>query len=173
MASENIDAAGGSSTFNTRIPGLGDNANIQEALRIYHYGLSEGSDAIPSDANLISGSIAGHFKAVSNRVLSLESKGLGSTYSSSEPTAQIVATPPPAVPNTIPTGYIWVDANSSAPTFNSTGTQALSVARYQNDLPTGTIPEGALWVDKNSSPLTMYVYDGTLNSWREIGSEES
>jgi hypothetical protein len=173
MASENIDAAGGISEFNTRIPGLGDNANIQEALRIYHYGLSLGTDSIPSDTGLIPGSIAGHFKAVSNRVLSLESKGLGSTYASSEPTSQIVAAPPPSVPNTIPTGYIWVDANSAAPTFNTTGTQALSVARYQDEAPAGNIPDGSLWVDKNSSPLTMYVYDGTLNLWREIGSEES
>lgn len=161
MASENIDAAGGTSTFNTRIPGLGDNANIQEALRVYHYGLSEGSDAIPSDANLIAGSIAGHFKAVSSRVSVLEGNGIGSKYSTEA-----------TLPTTIPNGFLWVDAESSSPTFNNTGTQALSVARYQNDLPVGNIPDGALWVDKNSSPLTMYVYDSVLG-WREIGGEES
>jgi hypothetical protein len=161
MASENIDAAGGSTTFNTRIPGLGDNANIQEALRVYHYGLSEGSDAIPTDANLIAGSIAGHFKAVSTRVSALENTGIGSKYSTEE-----------TLPTTIPNGFLWVDSQSSSPTFNNTGAQALSVARYQDDLPTGTIPDGALWVDKNSSPLTMYVYDSVLG-WRDIGGEES
>jgi len=159
MASENIDAAGGTSAFNTRVPGLGDNANIQEALRIYHYGLSEGSDAIPSDENLLAGSITGHFKAVSSRVSALENTGIGSKYSTET-----------TLPATIPDGFLWVDSQSASPTFNSTGTQALSVARYQNDTPTGTIPDGALWVDKNSSPLTMYVYDSTLGVWREIGS---
>jgi hypothetical protein len=162
MASENIDAAGGASLFNTRIPGLGDNANIQEALRVYHYGLSQGNDAIPSDENLISGSIAGHFKTVSNRVSALEQTGIGSKYSAEQ-----------ALPQTLPDGFLWVDSESSSPTFNNSGTQALSVARYQNDAPTGTIPDGALWVDKNSSPLAIYVYDGSLSIWREIGSEES
>ena len=161
MASENIDAAGGISAFNTRIPGLGDNANIQEALRIYHYGLSQGTDTIPSDSTLIPGSIAGHFKSVSTRVSALEKTGIGSKYSTEE-----------TLPTTIPDGFLWIDSESSSPTFNNTGTQALSVARYQNDAPTGTIPDGALWVDKNSSPLTMYVYDSVLG-WRDIGGEES
>jgi hypothetical protein len=161
MASENIDAAGGTTTFNTRIPGLGDNANIQEALRVYHYGLSQGIDTIPSYENLIPSSIAGHFKAVSTRVSALESAGIGSKYSTEA-----------ALPATVPNGFLWIDSESSSPTFNNTGTQALSVARYQDAIPTGNIANGALWVDKNSFPLTMYVYDSVLG-WREIGSVES
>jgi hypothetical protein len=156
MASENIDAAGGTSTFNTRIPGLGDNANIQEALRVYHYGLSSGIDAIPSYENLIPSSIAGHFKAVSTRVSTLESTGIGSKYSTEA-----------ALPETVPNGFLWIDSESSSPTFNYTGAQALSVARYQNEPPTGTIAEGSIWVDKNSSPLRMYVFDAT-SGWRMI-----
>jgi len=161
MASENIDAAGGTTTFNTRIPSLSDNANIQEALRMYHYGLTLATDPIPSYEGLISNSIAGHFKAVSIRVSNLESAGIGSKYSTEA-----------ALPETVPNGFLWIDSESSSPTFNNTGTQALSVARYQDAIPTGNIANGALWVDKNSSPLTMYVYDSVLG-WREIGSVES
>lgn len=161
MASENIDAAGGTTTFNTRIPGLGDNANIQEALRIYHYGLSSGIDAIPSYENLIPSSIAGHFKSVYNRVSALESAGVGSKYSTEA-----------SLPATVPNGFLWIDSESSSPIFNNNGTQALSVAMYQDAMPTGNIANGALWVDKNSSPLSMYVYDSVLG-WREIGSVES
>ncbi len=39
MAEENIDnTVGGTGLFNTKIPGLGDAADIQAALRLYHYG---------------------------------------------------------------------------------------------------------------------------------------
>ena len=162
MASENIDGTtGGTGLFNTAIPSLSDNANIQEALRIYHYGLSEGTSNIPTLETVNPKSIAGNFKLISNRVSTLESSGIGSKYS-----------PEANLPETVPDGFLWVDSQSSSPTFNNTGTQALSIARYQDDIPMGTIPDGALWVDKNSSPLTMYVYDSELG-WREIGSVES
>jgi hypothetical protein len=163
MASENIDGTtGGTGLFNTAIPSLSDNANIQEALRIYHYGLAEGNSTIPTEETVNPKSIAGNFKLISNRVSTLESTGIGSKYSDET-----------TLPEIVPDGFLWVDSQSSSPTFNNTGTQALSVARYQNDMPTGIIPDGALWVDKNSSPLTMYVYDSTLGFWREIGGEES
>jgi hypothetical protein len=119
------------------------------------------SESIPSYENLIPNSIAGHFKAVSTRVSALESAGIGSKYSTEA-----------ALPATVPNGFLWIDSESSSPTFNNTGTQALSVARYQDAIPTGNIANGALWVDKNSFPLTMYVYDSVLG-WREIGSVES
>ena len=162
MSSENIDGTtGGTGLFNTAIPSLADNANIQEALRIYHYGLAEGNSTIPTEETVNPKSVAGNFKLISNRVSTLESTGIGSKYS-----------PETTLPETVPDGFLWVDSQSASPTFNNTGTQALSVARYQDDMPTGTIPDGALWVDKDSSPLAMYVYDGDSSSWRQIGSEE-
>jgi hypothetical protein len=162
MASENIDGTtGGTGLFNTAIPSLSDNANIQEALRIYHYGLAEGNSNIPTEATVNPKSIAGNFKLISNRVSSLESTGIGSKYSTEN-----------TLPAIIPDGFLWVDSESSSPTFNNTGTQALSVARYQTTTPTGNIPEGALWVDKGSDPLTMYVYDSVIG-WRQIGGELS
>jgi hypothetical protein len=160
---ENIDNAGGSGPYNTSIPELSENANIQDALRIYHYGTK-----IPpiNMAAVLENSIAGHLKAVSNRVVSLETTGIGSVYSSSIPTPQNLAQ------TAIPDGFVWVDATSSAPTFNINGLTPVAVARYQTTTPTGTIAEGSLWVDKGSDPLTMYVYDGTVG-WKEIGGDMS
>lgn len=148
MAIENIDGtSGGTGVYNTKMPGLAENANIQTALRLYHYG----TDTPPSSLGLVSDkSIAGYFKAMDTRVVGLETQGIGSTFQTSEPTG------------TIPDGYIWVDEGSAAPVISDL------IARYQTTAPTGTIATGTLWVDSDSSPLTMYVYSGT--AWREIGS---
>ena len=196
---ENIDGTlDGSGPYNTPMPALIDNANIQEALRIYHYG----SKIPPTNMNaVVSSSVAGHLKTMATRVGNLENQGIGSVYSANEPSS-------------IPNGYIWVDADSAAPVFDETVVSVPSVVRYQNSqpttnlkdgmqwvdkddafltmyiynesttswirsnqiakyqtsAPTGNIIEGSLWVDKDSIPLKMYVYDATLVSWREIGA---
>jgi hypothetical protein len=156
MTTENINnKTGVSGPFPTLVPALSTNANIQEALRIYHYGTN-----VPEGINDVSGnSVAGHFKAISGRVSTLEEIGIGSSYSLID-----------ELPEAVEDGFLWVDKNSSAPTFNTDGTLPLSVVRYQTTTPTGTIPNGALWVDKDSTPLKMYVYDSALNIWREIGA---
>ena len=51
MATENIGTK-----YNTQIPSLTENADIQTALKIYHYGQST------EPANLVADSVAGHFK---------------------------------------------------------------------------------------------------------------
>jgi hypothetical protein len=151
---ENIDGTtGGLSPYNTSIPSLAENADIQEALRLYHYG----TKTPPADpANPSSTSVAGYIKTITTRVQAVENQGIGSGYHTVEPAS-------------VPNGYVWVDQSSEAPVFNNNGVPALSVARYQNDAPTGTIAEGSIWVDKNSSPLKMYVFDAT-SGWREIGA---
>jgi hypothetical protein len=196
---ENIDGtAGGLGPYNTAIPALVDNANIQEALRIYHYG-SKFPPATMGD--VIATSVAGHFKTMSTRVGNLENQGVGSRYDNNEPTS-------------VPNGYIWVDGDSAAPIFNSAVVSVPSVVKYQNTqpttnlqdgmqwvdkddaflttyvynqgtttwirsnqiakyqttAPTGNIVEGSLWVDKGSTPLKMYVYDATDLEWKEIGA---
>jgi hypothetical protein len=59
----NIDNTlnGNPELFNTQVPALSDDANIQEALRLYHYG----TDTVPSNpANIEPESVAGYFRAV-------------------------------------------------------------------------------------------------------------
>ena len=160
---ENIDGTiDESGPYNTKMPSLADNANIQEALRVYHYGTT----TPPAIGAVISNSVAGHFKNMSARVTTLETKGIGSVHSSSEPT------PGSLSQTNIPDGFIWVDASSAAPTFNVNGLTPVAVTKYQSTTPTGTIAEGTLWVDKGSDPLTMYVYDGTVG-WKQIGGDMS
>lgn len=63
--------------YKSRIPTLGDDASIEEALRVYHYGIdSYSGQPIPAD------SIEGNFSSLNTRVTSLEStvSGLGTGF---------------------------------------------------------------------------------------------
>lgn len=134
--------------YNTKIPEYSDNADIQEAFKLFLYG----STTIPSlPANIASPSLARHLKDLQDSIDDISDLGIGSSYSATEPTA-------------VTDGYIWVDAD--APIESSI---LVPTALYQDAEPTGTVAEGTLWVDKNSSPLTMYVYDSLLG-WREVGA---
>jgi hypothetical protein len=150
MAIENIDGtSGGTGPFNTSIPGLADNADIQEALRIYHYGTKTPP---PNLAGVTSKSVAGYLKSISDRVQAVESTGIGSGYLTNEPTS-------------IPNGYLWVDADSAAPVFDETVVSVPSVVKYQNAQPTTNLKDGMVWVDKDDQFINTYVYDQTATSW--------
>jgi hypothetical protein len=147
---ENIDGTtSGSGPYNTSIPELVDNANIQEALRIYHYGSLIPPENIEA---VLPSSVAGHLKTMSTRVTGLETQGIGSSYLSSEPSS-------------IPNGYIWVDADSAAPIFDETVVSVPSVVKYQNSAPSTNLKDGMQWVDKDDAFLTMYVYDQGSTTW--------
>lgn len=141
--------------FNTQIPALSQDANIQEALRLYHYGVGAGLPI--TNSQIQSNSVAGHFRALRTDVGVLQSKGVGSVIS-------------PSQPSNADNGFIWVDADSSAAIFETAPESIPSVARYQNNAPTTNLNDGTLWVDKDSSPLKMYVYDLATAAWREIGA---
>lgn len=141
--SENIG-----SIYPTQIPGLEEPADIQAALKLYHYG----SSTVPTtEAGVEPDSIAGHLLGLREDITALETTGVGSVYSSAEPSSPV-------------NGFIWVDSDASIGSISGT------VAAYQNDAPTSGLVDGLLWVDKNSSPLTMYVYDLATTTWKEIGA---
>lgn len=143
MASENIGTI-----YNTQIPGYEDSADIQAALRLYHYGTT----TLPTqDSEIVPNSIAGHIKALDTRIDTIEALGVGSSYSATEPLNP-------------ENGFIWVDSNSSLGLLYGT------VSAYQNSAPTTGLVDGLIWVDKDSSPLTMYVYDAADEEWKEIGA---
>lgn len=94
MASESIG-----SVYPTQIPGYDDAADIQAALKLYHYG----STTVPANEGaLVANSVAGHLKSLDTRLDSVELTGVGSEFSSSEPDS-------PA------DGFIWVDSESTVP----------------------------------------------------------
>jgi hypothetical protein len=97
MASENIGAL-----YPTKMPGYEDPADIQAALRLYHYG-SETYVPTNTDPTQISPqSIAGNLRRIDSQLAVLDSTGIGSDYSSEEPSTPV-------------DGFIWVDADSTVP----------------------------------------------------------
>ena len=143
---ENIDnTENGTGLFNTKIPSLSDAADIQAALRLYHYGRYDFDASNPEDDSL-----AGHLQSLSDRIMDQEDLGVGSEYSATEPVSPVE-------------GYIWVKSDSTPPV-----TAIVSTASYQTTAPTVGLTQGMLWVDSDSSPLKMYVYSGT--EWKEIGA---
>lgn len=151
MAVENIGEI-----FPTKIPGLEETADIQEALRLYHYG-STSYDPDNTDKGILPNpSMAYNLKVLEADIDALQNNGIGSEYVGTQPTD-------------VPDGFIWVDSTSSGAIE-----VALPSVFYQNEEPDTGLTEGMLWVDKDSNPLAMYVYDSVLG-WREIGSysEES
>lgn len=134
----------------TQIPDYTEAADIQAALKLYHYGSTTAPtlDQIGGNGGIIANSVAGHLKALDIRLDGVEAL---SEYQDTAPTSPV-------------DGAIWVDSNSSV--ANITGT----VAAYQNSAPTTNLVNGMLWVDKDSSPLKMYVYDLATTTWKEIGA---
>jgi hypothetical protein len=134
--------------YKTQIPGYEDAADIQAALRTYHYG---STTAPTTEEDIEPYSIAGHFKALDNRVDFIEADPARSVYSDSEPTG-----------TNLVNGYIWVDSTSitgNAPTYGT--------ATYSASAPTQNLTAGTLWVDSDSTPLKLYVWSGL--EWRVIG----
>jgi len=105
MASESIG-----SVYPTQIPGYDDAADIQAALKLYHYG----SSTVPANEGaLVANSVAGHLKSLDTRLDGIESTGIGSDFSSSEPTEP-------------QDGFIWVDSDSVVPIIQNPTWQLLS-----------------------------------------------
>lgn len=141
MAAEDIGTI-----YPTKIPGYSDAADIQAALKLYHYGTS---NTITSENQIVSNSVVGYLKSLDTRLDDLEDDPLG---------ASVVDTMPINVEN----GYIWVDGDSSVTTEVQ-----YAISTYQSSEPSSPTL-GSLWVDSDSSPLTLYVWSGT--EWRAIGS---
>lgn len=137
--------------YPTKIPGYEEAADIQAALKLYHYGTT----TVPeTESEIIANSVAGHLKSIQEELTALdereESRGIGSDYTPTEPTD-------------LRDGFIWVNSSSSpiATAINAT-------AKYQDSEPSLELTQGMLWVDSDSSPLKLYVYSGS--AWLEIGA---
>jgi hypothetical protein len=97
MASENIGPI-----YTTQIPGYEDSADIQAALKLYHYGTT----TVPTqESQIVPNSVAGHIKALDTRVDTIEALGVGSSYTDIEPASPVE-------------GFIWVKSDSTVPQFN-------------------------------------------------------
>lgn len=147
MAGENIDGTvDGTGQYNTKIPSYSDTADIQAALRLYHYG----SDTIPANSgDILASSVAGYLKALQADIDAVDAKGIGSEYGATEPTSPV-------------DGYLWVKSDTSAPIVSGV------IAPLQSTAPSNP-SNGQLWVDNtNAASPVLKVYDTANTTWRSV-----
>jgi len=127
----------------TKIPGLADAADIQEALRVYHYG-GTGYQATSAQTSLPAVGIARRLLEISDDITALENRP--SSGGDVDTTAPVAGS---FTPSGIPNGYIWVDSDG---TLGGGPTGATAV--FTNSAPTTSITTGTIWVDKDSTDIT-------------------
>jgi len=127
----------------TKIPGLADAADIQEALRVYHYGGS-GYQATAAQTSLPAVGIARRLLEITDDITALENRpSSGGDVATNAPVAVDFT------PSGIPNGYIWVDSDGSLG-----GAPTGATAVFTNSAPTSSITTGTIWVDKDSTAIT-------------------
>ena len=128
----------------TAIPGYTDSADIQAALRAYHYGSYSYDPANTSPASLVTPSIAKTIYDIEADITALENRpSSGGEVNDTQP-APVDFTPPE-----IPDGFIWVDEDG---TIGGQPTSATSI--FTNNAPTLSLTTGLIWVDKDAQDIT-------------------
>jgi hypothetical protein len=150
MAAEDIGAI-----YNTKIPSLADAADIQEAIKLYHYGSLTYNPNNENTALLQNPSIAYHLNEIQDEIDLINQSGIGSDYVAVEPTSP-------------DDGFIWMDSNSSA----DQGV-IYSTALYSNSQPTENLSDGMIWVDKDSPLKETFVWDAAQNDWIRVNDFET
>jgi hypothetical protein len=158
MAVENIG-----NLVPTKIPALIDDANIQDALRAYHYGSYDFDTAETDTAELLNPSIAYTINDLQEQIddqvaLELAARNISSAQNSAPIAANFTA-----FSATIPNGYIWVDKDAAAPVGYLSATSI-----YTATQPTTGLANGVIWIKKGSSPLEMYVYNSDTSSFDQV-----
>jgi hypothetical protein len=139
MAVESIGAL-----YPTKIPGYADAADIQAALRAYHYGSYAYDTTNTSTASLEANSIAKFLFDIETDITALENRPSSG--------GEVDTTAPAAVdftPAEIPDGFIWVDEDGSLG-----GAPTGATAVFTNSAPTTSITTGTVWVDKDATAIT-------------------
>jgi hypothetical protein len=132
----------------TAIPGYTDSADIQAALRAYHYGSYSYDPANTSTAALVSPSIAKTIYDIQTDITTLENRpASGGEVDTTQPA------PGDFTPPEIPDGFIWVDQDG---TVGGQPTSATSV--FTNSAPTVSLTTGVIWVDKDATQIVANPY---------------
>ena len=158
MAVENIG-----NLVPTKIPALLDDANIQDALKAYHYGSYTFDTAETNTANLLNPSIAYTINNLQSQITTKAALEVSARDSSRVTTTAPTAAAFTAFSDTIPDGYIWVDKDASAPVGYISATSV-----YTATQPTTGLANGVIWIKKGSSPLEMYVYNGDTSTFNQV-----
>lgn len=146
MASENIG-----NVYPTKIPGYDDAADIQAALRLYHYGSSTYDVNNTDLESLTNPSMAYTLNDLQTQIDdNLLNPPAAAEVQDAEPTSPV-------------DGFLWVQSNAIA-----SGYPASATSIYQNTTPTSGLVDGLLWIKKGSSPLEMSVYDINANTFLRV-----
>jgi hypothetical protein len=139
MAVESIGAL-----YSTKIPGYADAADIQAALRAYHYGSYTYDTANTSTAALEANSIAKILFDIETDIANLENRpSSGGEVDTTQPA------PANFTPAEIPDGFIWVDQDGSLG-----GAPIGATAVFTNSAPVTSLTTGVIWVDKDATTIT-------------------
>ena len=146
MASENIG-----NVYPTKIPGYDDAADIQAALRLYHYG-STTYDINNTDLNqLVNPSLAYTLNDLQSQIDdNAANPAAAAEVQDSEPTSPV-------------DGFLWVDSDATV-----TGSPLSATSIYQNTTPAANLVDGLLWIKKGTTPLEMYVYDSNTSAFIQV-----
>jgi hypothetical protein len=147
----------------TKIPALIDDANIQDALKAYHYGSYDFDTTETDPAELLEPSIAYTINNLQNQITTKATLEVASRNISSAQNSAPVAANFTAFSETIPNGYIWVDKDAAAPVGYTSATSI-----YTSTEPTTGLANGVIWIKKGSSPLEMYVYNSDTSSFDQV-----
>ena len=158
MAVENIG-----NLVPTKIPALSDDANIQDALKAYHYGSYTFDTAETNTANLLNPSIAYTINNLQSQITTKAALEVAARDSSRATTTAPTAAAFTAFSNTIPDGYVWLDKDSSAGVGYYAATSV-----YTATAPSTNLANGLIWIKKGSSPLEMYVYNGDTSTFNQV-----
>ena len=158
MAVENIG-----NLVPTKIPALSDDANIQDALKAYHYGSYDFNTAETNTANLLNPSIAYSITNLQTQITTKAALEVAARDISRATTTAPTAAAFTAFSNTIPDGYVWLDKDSSAGVGYYAATSV-----YTTTAPSTNLANGLIWIKKGSSPLEMYVYNGDTSTFDQV-----
>ena len=158
MAVENIG-----NLVPTKIPALSDDANIQDALKAYHYGSYDFNTAETNTANLLNPSIAYSITNLQTQITTKAALEVAARDISRATTTAPTAAAFTAFSNTIPDGYVWLDTDSSAGVGYYSATSV-----YTTTAPSTNLANGLIWIKKGSSPLEMYVYNGDTSVFNRV-----
>ena len=158
MAVENIG-----NLVPTKIPALIDDANIQDALKAYHYGSYDFDTAEDDPENLLNPSIAYTINDLQDQIDTKAALEVAARDISRATTTAPTAAAFTAFSATIPDGYIWLDKDSSAGVEYYAATSV-----YTTTAPSTNLANGLIWIKKGSSPIEMYVYNGDTSTFDQV-----
>ena len=158
MAVENIG-----NLVPTKIPALTDDANIQDALKAYHYGSYDFDTAETDPENLLNPSIAYTINNLQDQIDTKAALEIAARDISRATTTAPTAAAFTAFSNTIPNGYIWLDKDSSAGVGYFAATSV-----YTATAPSTNLANGLIWIKKGSSPIEIYVYNGDTSVFDQV-----